>query len=60
MKETIFLTAISLAITIAAVIIAYYAYVGQSWILLGAFITGVGVGLLAAFVIAVTHNDRYL
>lgn len=60
MKETIPLTAIALAITIVAVIIAYYAYVGHSWVLFGASLIGVAVGLLAAFVIAVTHNDRYL
>lgn len=60
MKETIPLTAIALAITIAAVIIAYYAYAAHSWVVLGSALIGVGVGLLAAFVIAVTHNDRYL
>lgn len=60
MKETIPLTAIALVITIAAVIIAYYAYVGQSWVLLGAALIGVAVGLFAVFAIAVTHNDRYM
>ncbi len=60
MKETIPITAIALAITIAAVIIAYYAYTDHSWVVLGVSLIGVGVGLLAAFIIAVTHNDRYL
>ena len=60
MKETIPLTAIALAITIVAVICAYYAYASQQWFLFSLSFIAISGGLLAAFVIAVTHNDRYL
>jgi membrane protein YdbS with pleckstrin-like domain len=58
--ETPILTAIALSITIIAVIITYYAIISSAWVLAGFGIFGILAGLAAAFVIGVTHNDRYL
>ena len=60
MIETSALTAIALAITITAVIITYYAITSSAWVLAGFGIFGIVAGMAAAFVIGVTHNDRFL
>jgi succinate-acetate transporter protein len=60
MKETAVLTAIALVLTIIAVIAGYYSFIHQSWLAMIGSAIGVMVGLLAAFTIAITHNDPYL
>ena len=60
MKETVALTTIALFITIVSIVIAYYSYIYHSWMAFGGGILGVGIGIFAAFAIAITHNDPYV